>query len=47
MASLVPATYLNMDNELGSIEVGKIAHFSLLDDVFQVQHANLFGKQIF
>ncbi|AUJ71645.1 N-acetylglucosamine-6-phosphate deacetylase [Pseudoalteromonas sp. NC201] len=47
MASLVPATYLNMDNELGSIEVGKIAHFSLLDDAFQVQHANLFGKQIF
>ncbi|PCK30764.1 N-acetylglucosamine-6-phosphate deacetylase [Pseudoalteromonas piscicida] len=47
MASLVPATYLNVAPELGSIEAGKIAHFSLVDDAFHIHHCNLFGQAVF
>ncbi|MEI5639939.1 MULTISPECIES: N-acetylglucosamine-6-phosphate deacetylase [unclassified Pseudoalteromonas] len=47
MASLVPATYLGIAAQQGSIEVGKCAHFSLIDDNVDVQHAFLFGQQVF
>ena len=47
MASLVPATYLGIAAQQGSIEVGKLAHFSLIDDNVDVQHAFLFGQQVF
>lgn len=47
MASLVPATFLGIDNEQGSIEVGKIANYALIDDNFDVKHAGMLGMMVF
>ena len=47
MASLSPAKFLELDKEIGSIAVGKKAHFSLCDDEFNVKETYIDGKAIY
>ena len=44
MASLNPAKVVGMDDEIGSIEVGKIADLVFVDDKFNVQQVMLGGE---
>lgn len=44
MASLNPARAIGMDEEVGSIEVGKRANLVLVDDVFHVEKVMLEGR---
>lgn len=44
MASLNPAKVIGMDNEIGSIEPGKIADLVFVDDKFNVQQVMLGGE---
>ena len=44
MASLNPAKAIGMDDEIGSIEVGKIADLVFVDDKFNVQQVMLAGE---
>jgi len=44
MMSLNPAKIIKMDNEIGSIEVGKNADFTVLDSDLQVSKVVLSGK---
>lgn len=46
MASLNPAKVIGMDDEIGSIEVGKRADIVLVDDKFNVQQVIVGGKII-
>ena len=44
MASLNPAKVIGMDDEIGSIEVGKVADLVFVDDKFNVKQVMLGGK---
>ncbi len=44
MASLSPAKFLGLDNQLGSIAIGKRACLTLVDDDFKVQATFIDGK---
>jgi N-acetylglucosamine-6-phosphate deacetylase len=44
MASTNPARVLGMEDEIGSIEKGKIADLVFVDDRFHVQKVMLAGK---
>ena len=44
MASLNPARLLGMDNEIGSIEVGKNADLVFVDDAFNVKQVMVNGE---
>ncbi|AXY02494.1 N-acetylglucosamine-6-phosphate deacetylase [Vibrio alfacsensis] len=44
MASIVPATYLGIDDRLGSIEIGKEASFAILDKDFNVTMTMIKGS---
>jgi len=44
MASLNPAKVIGMDDEIGSIEPGKIADLVFVDDKFNVHQVMLGGK---
>ena len=46
MASLNPAKVIGMDDEVGSIEVGKAADFVFVDDKFNVKQVMLGGKTL-
>ena len=43
MASSVPAKYLGLDNQLGSIAVGKNASFTLVDNDLNIHHTMIDG----
>lgn len=45
MASLCPATFMKLDNELGSIAVGKKANFILLDGKLDVENVWIDGVE--
>lgn len=47
MASLVPAEFLNKADSIGSIAVGKVANFAVLDNSFTVRATICAGKQIY
>lgn len=47
MASSVPAMAAGIENELGSIQQGKVADLVAFDDGLNVQHAVVAGKMIF
>ena len=47
MASLTPATLLGIQDELGSIKVGKRASITVLDKHHEVQMTFIDGKQVF
>lgn len=46
-ASLRPAEFLGLENELGSIKVGKRASFAVVNEHYQVQATIIDGKQVF
>ena len=46
-ASINPARMLGMDDEIGSLEAGKIANLILIDDTVRVQKTILHGKTVF
>ena len=46
-ASLRPAEFLGLEDELGSIKVGKRACFAVVDDNYQVQTTIIDGKQVY
>lgn len=46
MATLTPARILGVDRDLGSLEVGKLADFVVLDAELQVQRVYLAGEQV-
>jgi len=47
MASLTPATILDIDDRFGSIRSGKTADLVLFDDQFTVQRVWIAGKLVF
>lgn len=47
MASTAPARAIGMDDEIGSIEVGKAADFVFVNDRFHVQNVIVSGKMVF
>jgi len=47
MASLIPACFLGIDGNIGSIAVGKRACFAIVDDKFQVQATIVDGNLVF
>lgn len=47
MASLIPAKFLGMDDQLGSIAVNKRANLTIINDQHQVQATLIDGKAIF
>lgn len=46
MASLNPAKVIGLDNEIGSIELGKKADLTFVNDRFDVKGVMLAGKVI-
>lgn len=47
MASLVPARILGLDNQIGSIKVGKKANFTIIDESFNVVMTIVNGKIVY
>ena len=47
MASLIPAEFLNVQDSLGSIKVGKRACMTLVDDDYNVHATIIDGKMVF
>ena len=46
MASLVPARIIGVDDQLGSLEVGKVADLVLFDQTIDVHKVVINGKLI-
>jgi N-acetylglucosamine-6-phosphate deacetylase len=46
MASLNPARVLGLDNDMGSIEKGKIANLTVYDKDFQIEQTYVYGKPV-
>ncbi|MGL5148344.1 MAG: amidohydrolase family protein, partial [Plesiomonas shigelloides] len=47
MATAVPARYLNIDDQLGDIAIGKAASFAVVDHDFHLQQTMLDGEWVF
>jgi len=45
-ATLIPAKSLKVDNEIGSISVGKKADFVITDEEYNIEHVYIDGKEI-
>jgi N-acetylglucosamine-6-phosphate deacetylase len=47
MASASPAAFLGLDDQIGSIEVGKRADFVIADDELRVRMTWIGGKRVY
>ena len=47
MVTLTPATYVGVDDVLGSIEIGKIADFVVFDEHFNIHFVICEGKCLY